>query len=193
MIYGCSVLRGLLFKQFLQPQPYDFQSSLQMKSCDFDREVQSMNQWMGDTEKLVNSLHVRMDPNEVTKRVQQIKVVYKKILRTVRLLFYFSKLKGFRIHTHIHDFCNCVYFYTFGYILDFGIQLERFNCISRSKKIYEILEIKILEHEGTCCRDMSLRHVAGKCSRDKIATISHTRKCGGDMFQGHVARTRPHV
>ena len=47
-----------------------------MKSCEFDREVQSMNQWMGDTEKLVNSLHVRMDPNEVTKRVQQIKVVY---------------------------------------------------------------------------------------------------------------------
>lgn len=33
-----------------------------------------MNQWMGDSEKLVKSLHVRMDPNEVSKRVKQIKV-----------------------------------------------------------------------------------------------------------------------
>ena len=33
-----------------------------------------MNLWMNDTEKLVNSLHVGMDPNEVSKRVQQIKV-----------------------------------------------------------------------------------------------------------------------
>lgn len=41
---------------------------------DFDGGVQSMNLWMNDTEKLVNSLHVGMDPNEVSKRVQQIKV-----------------------------------------------------------------------------------------------------------------------
>lgn len=38
-----------------------------------------MNQWMCDTEKLVNSLHVRMDPNEVKGKVQQVKVVYNEI------------------------------------------------------------------------------------------------------------------
>jgi len=41
---------------------------------DFDAHVQSMNSWMNDTEKLINSLHVGMDPIEVSKRVQQIKV-----------------------------------------------------------------------------------------------------------------------
>ena len=45
-----------------------------MKMNDFDTQVQSMNRWMNDTEKLVNSLHVGMDPNEVSKRVQEIKV-----------------------------------------------------------------------------------------------------------------------
>ena len=45
-----------------------------MKVGNFDREVQSMNQWIADSEKLVNSLHVGMDPKEVSKRVQQIKV-----------------------------------------------------------------------------------------------------------------------
>ena len=33
-----------------------------------------MNQWMTDSQKLVNSLHVEMDPKEVTGTVQQIKV-----------------------------------------------------------------------------------------------------------------------
>ena len=33
-----------------------------------------MNQWMTDSQKLVNSLHVEMDPKEVTRTVQQIKV-----------------------------------------------------------------------------------------------------------------------
>ena len=42
--------------------------------CDFDKEVQSMNQWMDDSEKLVHSLRVGMDPKEVTKKVQEIKV-----------------------------------------------------------------------------------------------------------------------
>ena len=41
--------------------------------------------------------------------------------------------------------------------------------------------IKVAEHEGTFCRDMSQRHVA----------TTHTRKCCGDMTQGHVAATRP--
>lgn len=45
-----------------------------MKMNDFDTQVQSMNRWMNDTEKLVNSLHVGMDPNEVSKRVREIKV-----------------------------------------------------------------------------------------------------------------------
>lgn len=45
-----------------------------MKMNDFDAKVQSMNRWMDDSEKLINSLHVEMDPNEVSKRVQQIKV-----------------------------------------------------------------------------------------------------------------------
>ena len=50
------------------------QSFLEMKVTDFDAQVQSMNRWMYDSEKLINSLHVGMDPNEVSKRVQQIKV-----------------------------------------------------------------------------------------------------------------------
>ena len=50
------------------------QSFLEMKMNDFDAKVQSMNRWMDDSEKLINSLHVEMDPNEVSKRVQQIKV-----------------------------------------------------------------------------------------------------------------------
>ena len=45
-----------------------------MRMCDFDKEVQSMNQWMDDSEKLVHSLRVGMDPKEVTKKVQEIKV-----------------------------------------------------------------------------------------------------------------------
>ncbi|XP_068690392.1 putative leucine-rich repeat-containing protein DDB_G0290503 [Montipora foliosa] len=48
-------------------------SSLEMKISDFDIKIQSISHWMTDTEKLVNSLHVRMAPGEVTKRVQQIK------------------------------------------------------------------------------------------------------------------------
>jgi len=48
-------------------------SYLEMRMCDFDKEVQSMNQWMDDSEKLVHSLHVGMDPKEVTKKVQEIK------------------------------------------------------------------------------------------------------------------------
>ena len=50
------------------------QSFLEMKMTDFDAQVQSMNRWMNDSEKLINSLHVGMDPNEVSKRIQQIKV-----------------------------------------------------------------------------------------------------------------------
>ena len=50
------------------------QSFLEMKTTDFDAQVQSMNRWMKDSEKLVDSLHEGMDPNEVSKRVQQIKV-----------------------------------------------------------------------------------------------------------------------
>lgn len=50
------------------------QTFLETKMSDFDSQVQSMNRWMNDTEKIVNSLHVGMDPNEVAKRVQQIKV-----------------------------------------------------------------------------------------------------------------------
>ena len=50
------------------------QSFLEMKVTDFDAQVQSINRWMNDSEKLINSLHVGMDPNEVSKRVQQIKV-----------------------------------------------------------------------------------------------------------------------
>ena len=41
---------------------------------DFDGQVQSMNQWINDSEKLVNSLRVGMDPDEVSKRIQEIKV-----------------------------------------------------------------------------------------------------------------------
>lgn len=41
---------------------------------DFDGQVQSMNQWINDSEKLVNSLCVGMDPDEVSKRIQEIKV-----------------------------------------------------------------------------------------------------------------------
>lgn len=50
------------------------QSFLEMKMNDFDTQVQSMNRWINDTEKLVNALHVGMDPNEVSKRVREIKV-----------------------------------------------------------------------------------------------------------------------
>lgn len=49
-------------------------SFLDVKTTNFDREVQLMNQWMTDSQKLVNSLHVEMDPKEVTGTVQQIKV-----------------------------------------------------------------------------------------------------------------------
>jgi len=49
-------------------------SFLELKMTDFDAHVQSMNSWMNDTEKLINSLHVGMDPIEVSKRVQQIKM-----------------------------------------------------------------------------------------------------------------------
>ena len=49
-------------------------SFLDVKTTNFDREVQFMNQWMTDSQKLVNSLHVEMDPKEVTRTVQQIKV-----------------------------------------------------------------------------------------------------------------------
>ena len=41
---------------------------------DFNGQVQSMNQWINDSEKLVNSLRVGMDPDEVSKRIQEIKV-----------------------------------------------------------------------------------------------------------------------
>lgn len=49
-------------------------SFLDVKTTNFDREVQLMNQWMTGSQKLVNSLHVEMDPKEVTGTVQQIKV-----------------------------------------------------------------------------------------------------------------------
>lgn len=49
-------------------------SFLDVKTTNFDREVQLMNKWMTDSQKLVNSLHVEMDPKEVTGTVQQIKV-----------------------------------------------------------------------------------------------------------------------
>ena len=49
-------------------------SFLDVKTTNFDREVQFMNQWITDSQKLVNSLHVEMDPKEVTRTVQQIKV-----------------------------------------------------------------------------------------------------------------------
>ena len=41
---------------------------------DFNGQVQSMNQWINDSEKLVNSLRVGMDPDEVSKRIQEVKV-----------------------------------------------------------------------------------------------------------------------
>ena len=49
-------------------------SFLDVKTINFDREVQLMNQWMTDSQKLVNSLLVEMDPKDVTRTVQQIKV-----------------------------------------------------------------------------------------------------------------------
>ena len=64
----------LSMKHCYLPLPLFLQSFLEMKMTDFDAQVQSMNRWMNDSEKLVNSLHVGMDPNEVSKRVQQIKV-----------------------------------------------------------------------------------------------------------------------
>ncbi|XP_020600932.1 cingulin-like [Orbicella faveolata] len=54
-------------------------SFLELKMTDFDAHVQSMNSWMNDTEKLINSLHVGMDPIEVSKRVQQIKMCCEEI------------------------------------------------------------------------------------------------------------------
>lgn len=61
-------------KHCYRPWPMSLQSFLELKMTDFDAHVQSMNSWMNDTEKLINSLHVGMDPIEVSKRVQQIKV-----------------------------------------------------------------------------------------------------------------------
>lgn len=61
-------------KHCYRPWPVSLQSFLEMKVTDFDGQVQSMNRWMNDSEKLINSLHVGMDPNDVSKRVQQIKV-----------------------------------------------------------------------------------------------------------------------
>ena len=61
-------------KHCYRPWPVSLQSFLEMKVTDFDAQVQSINRWMNDSEKLINSLHVGMDPNEVSKRVQQIKV-----------------------------------------------------------------------------------------------------------------------
>ncbi|KAM7433938.1 hypothetical protein ABFA07_015914 [Porites harrisoni] len=54
-------------------------SFLDVKTINFDREVQLMNQWMTDSQKLVNSLHVEMDPKEVTGTVQEIKARYEEI------------------------------------------------------------------------------------------------------------------
>lgn len=66
--------RNLQNETLLSTMTFFLQSFLEMKMTDFDTEVQSMNRWMNDSKKLVNSLHVGMDPNEVSKRVQQIKV-----------------------------------------------------------------------------------------------------------------------
>lgn len=61
-------------KHYYRPWSMPLQTFLEMKVTDFDAQVQSMNRWMNDSEQLINSLHVGMDPNEVSNRVQQIKV-----------------------------------------------------------------------------------------------------------------------
>lgn len=67
-------------------------SVLEMKMSDFDGHVQSMNRWMNDTEKLVNSLHVGMDPSEVSKRIQEIKIRCTDIDKKEAKVKYINKL-----------------------------------------------------------------------------------------------------
>ncbi|PFX29130.1 hypothetical protein AWC38_SpisGene6104 [Stylophora pistillata] len=67
-------------------------SVLEMKMSDFDGHVQSMNRWMNDTEKLVNSLHVGMEPSEVSKRIQEIKIRCTDIDKKEAKVKYINKL-----------------------------------------------------------------------------------------------------
>ena len=52
------------------------------------------------------------------------------------------------------------------------------------------ISFKILEHEGTCCRDMLQGHVTATCSSDKTACYTHLGPCSRDMLRGNVAGTK---
>lgn len=67
-------------------------SVLETKMRDFDGQVQSMNQWINDSEKLVNSLRVGMDPDEVSKRIQEMKIRCRDIEKKEAKVKYINKL-----------------------------------------------------------------------------------------------------
>ena len=102
---------------------------------DFDGQVQSMNQWINDSEKLVNSLRVGMDPDEVSKRIQEVKVGLKSnfqrsvesylvfhssfLFSCQKVSLFYAKRKGIHI-IHIFKFAKVlktvVYIYIYIYI-----------------------------------------------------------------------------
>ena len=102
---------------------------------DFNGQVQSMNQWINDSEKLVNSLRVGMDPDEVSKRIQEVKVRLKSnfqrsvesylvfhssfLFSCQKVSLFYVKRKGIYI-IHIFKFSQvfktCVYIYIYIYI-----------------------------------------------------------------------------
>ena len=53
---------------------YCSQSLIKQKIKDFKKESKSMNDWMDETERLVKSLSVDMDPKKATKIQQKINV-----------------------------------------------------------------------------------------------------------------------
>ena len=125
---------------------------------DFDGQVQSMNQWINDSEKLVNSLRVGMDPDEVSKRIQEVKVGLKSnfqrsvesylvfhssfLFSCQKVSLFYVKRKGIYI-IHIFKFAQVlktgVYIYIYIYIFSSITQ-----CMHTQAYIYALSSHRLL-------------------------------------------------
>ena len=121
---------------------------------DFDGQVQSMNQWINDSEKLVNSLRVGMDPDEVSKRIQEVKVRLKSnfqrsvesylvfhssfLFSCQKVSLFYVKRKGIYI----------IHIFKFAQVLKTGVYIYIYIYIYIKIDIYILLDYSMHAYKG---------------------------------------------
>ena len=121
---------------------------------DFDGQVQSMNQWINDSEKLVNSLRVGMDPDEVSKRIQEIKVDLEsnfKLSVESYLVFHSSFLFSCRKVSLFYvkrKGMYIIHIFKFAQVLKTGVYIYIYIYIYIHKDIYILLDYSMHAYTG---------------------------------------------